>query len=57
MSIEDLIVSTETRKRSDYDPCGECPKGQCDNCDGCKWAASFDDNDSEAPPPDGREDY
>lgn len=24
----------------ELDPCGECPKGQCDNCDGCLWAAS-----------------
>lgn len=25
----------------EMDRCGECPKGECDNCDGCRWAASF----------------
>lgn len=21
----------------ELDPCGECPKGECDMCEGCRW--------------------
>lgn len=31
------------RKRSDYDPCGECLKGTCDKCDMCLLFETYGD--------------
>jgi hypothetical protein len=30
-------MSARTRIVDELDPCGECPKGKCDRCDGCVW--------------------
>lgn len=44
--VEDVIRaevgpgSAVLLRAEDLDPCGVCLKGQCDNCDGCLWAAS-----------------
>ena len=37
------------RLTTDYDPCGECPKGMCDDCDACVWLRQFAPSDDPSP--------
>lgn len=38
---EQVPAFTHDRARADYDLCGECPRGQCDQCEACKWTEQF----------------
>ena len=37
------IVAERTLRVEDMDPCGECLKGECDLCEGCRWVMAEED--------------